>query len=65
MKVGSVVLLKNDNLPSLRWRMGRVSKVTHGYDGVIRVAEVQTAGGMVSRAVRKLCPLPLKDRSTE
>jgi len=43
--------------------MGRVSKETRGKDGVI--VEVQTAGDIVSRAVRKLCPLPLEDRSTE
>jgi len=58
--VGSVVLLKNENLPSLRWRMGRAFKVTRGKDDVVRVAEVLTADGTVSRAVRKLCLLPFE-----
>jgi len=61
VKVGTVVLLKDDNLPSLRWHMGRVSKVITGEDGVIRVAEIRTAGGTVTRGVRKLCPLPFDD----
>ncbi|XP_022160979.1 uncharacterized protein LOC111027070 [Myzus persicae] len=65
LKVGSVVLLKDENLPPLRWRMGRVSKVTREKDDVVRVAEVQTAGGTVSRAVRKLCPLPFEENSEE
>jgi len=65
LKVGSVVLLKDENLPPLQWRMGRVSKVTRGKDEVVRVAEVQTAGGTVSRAVRKLCPLPFEENSEE
>lgn len=62
MKVSSIVLLNDDNLPSLRWLMRRVFQVMSGKHGV---AEVYTAGGMASRAVRKLSPLPLEDRLTE
>lgn len=51
LNVGSVVLLKDDNLPPLRWRMERVFKVTSGKDGVIRVAEVKTVGSTISHAV--------------
>lgn len=65
VKVSSIVLLNNNNPTSLRWLMRRVFQVMSGKHGMIRVAEVYTAGGMASRAVRKLSPLPLEDRLTE
>lgn len=60
LKVGTVVLIRDENLPPLRWRLGRVQTITSGGDGVIRVAEVRTVGGTYSRAVRQLCPLPFE-----
>ena len=51
-------MMRENNLPPMIWRLGRVVKVISGQDGVIRVAEVQTAGGIFRRAVRNLCPLP-------
>lgn len=61
IKVGTLVLLKDDNLSSLKWHMGRVVKVIIGEDGIVRVAEVRTVSGTVTRGVRKLCPLPFDD----
>eukprot|EP00102_Acyrthosiphon_pisum_P024198 XP_016661408.1 PREDICTED: uncharacterized protein LOC107884242 [Acyrthosiphon pisum] len=58
--VGSVVLISEDNLPPLRWKIGRVREVTRGNDNIIRTAVVKTADGELTRAVRKLCPLPFE-----
>ncbi|XP_062542374.1 uncharacterized protein LOC134210340 [Armigeres subalbatus] len=43
--VGTMVLLREDNLPPLRWRMGRVSEIHPGKDGNIRVVKVRTKDG--------------------
>jgi len=36
-------LLKEDNVPPLRWQLGCIQEVIPGGDGVIRVAMVRTA----------------------
>ncbi|UYV63113.1 hypothetical protein LAZ67_2003172 [Cordylochernes scorpioides] len=48
-----------DNLPPLKWRMGRINQVYPGEDGLVRVVLVKTADGDLRRAVAKVCPLPL------
>lgn len=55
---GDLVLLKEDNLPPLKWHLGRVIEVFPGRDGLVRVAAVKTASGITRRAVSNLCPLP-------
>ena len=61
LKVGDVVLMKEPHLDPCHWRLARVSRVSPGADGIVRVAEVTNSRGTYSRAVRKLCPLPLND----
>lgn len=57
----SLVLIKDDQLPPLRWRLGRVVEVHPGKDGIVRVATVRTSTGLISRPVVKLCPLPVNE----
>lgn len=59
IKEGSFVLIRDDNLPPMQWRMGRVTTIHPGADGVIRVVSVRTAKGVVDRAVKKLVLLPI------
>lgn len=58
-----MVLLKDDNLPPLRWKLGRVVEtfveIFAGDNGIVRVATVQTEGGRFRRAIQKLCPLSI------
>ncbi|XP_045540445.1 uncharacterized protein LOC106712787 [Papilio machaon] len=61
LQEGVLVILKEDNLPPLKWRLGRVVAVHPGADGVSRVADVRTATGVVRRAFSKICPLPQDD----
>lgn len=58
LKLNSLVLVKDDNLPPLKWRLGRITNVHPGADGVIRVADIKTANGIIRRAFSKICPLP-------
>jgi len=61
LKEGALVILKEDNIPPLQWRLGRVTQILAGDDGVARVAMVKTERGEIKRAVRTLCPLPTDD----
>ncbi|KAJ8933588.1 hypothetical protein NQ314_013923 [Rhamnusium bicolor] len=61
LKVGTLVLIKNDNQPSNKWLLGRVQGLFPGRDQVSRVAEVRTSNGVVKRSVRHLYPLPLQE----
>lgn len=57
----SLVIIKEDNLPPLKWKLGRVIKVHPGVDGINRVATLQTTTGILKRAFSKLCPLPIEE----
>lgn len=57
---GTLVLIKDDNMQPLQWKLGRISKLVMGHDGISRVATVQTPNGTFDRPLRKLCPLPLQ-----
>lgn len=62
---GDLVLLKEENVPALQWRLGRVVKVHPGQDGVTRVVTVKTAGGVYKRSTAKVAVLPLDDEAEE
>ncbi|XP_060808804.1 uncharacterized protein LOC132904288 [Amyelois transitella] len=57
LKTGDLVVLKEDNLPPLMWRMGRVEATYPGTDGVPRVADIRTSKGVTRRALNKICIL--------
>jgi len=58
LSIGDLVLIHDNDLPPFKWRLGRISAVHPGTDGVVRVASVKTATGVIKRAVVKLAPLP-------
>jgi len=58
--VGTLVLIKEDNITPLSWSLGHVVRVQGGAGGVIRVATVLSHGKELKRSVRKLCPLPFE-----
>ncbi|GJQ79858.1 hypothetical protein Trydic_g18307 [Trypoxylus dichotomus] len=58
-QVGSIVLIKDDRLPPLKWSPSRILELFYGEDDVARVASVQTMKGVIKRPIRKLCPLPI------
>ena len=59
IKIGTLVTVKEDNLPPMRWKLGRIIEVHPGPDNIVRVATVKTADGIYDRCVKKLCPLPI------
>ena len=59
LKLGSMVMIKNEGLPSTRWQLGRVVALHPGADGVVRVVDTKTTKGLLRRSVNKLCVLPI------
>nr|XP_053612506.1 uncharacterized protein LOC128676429 isoform X1 [Plodia interpunctella]XP_053612507.1 uncharacterized protein LOC128676429 isoform X1 [Plodia interpunctella] len=60
VKIGSLVILKDDNLSPMYWPLARVINTYPGDDGRVRVVEVKTSNGHIHRrAVVKICVLPL------
>lgn len=58
LQIGDLVLVKEDNLPPLKWKTGRVVETHAGKDGLVRIVSVRTTSGTVKRAIAKLCKLP-------
>lgn len=57
---GSLVLLRDNNLPPSQWRLGRITEKHPGPDGITRVVTIRTSSGTFQRAISKVCPLPLE-----
>lgn len=58
---GAMVILKEANVPPMKWKLGRVEEVIKGDDDLIRVATVKTQNGTFKRAIHNLCPLPIAE----
>ncbi|XP_053692086.1 uncharacterized protein LOC128740561 [Sabethes cyaneus] len=61
VKIGTMVLLKEENLPPLKWLLGRITDIHPGSDGNVRVVTVRTKDGSYRRAISKICVLPISD----
>lgn len=60
--VGQLAIIKEDNLPPLKWAMGRIVSVYPESSGLVRVVEIRTSGGVMKRSISKICPLPTEQR---
>jgi hypothetical protein len=65
LKVGSVVLVREDNLRRFQWPLAVVTQVYPGSDGVIRSVSLRTAKDVLNRAVQRLHSLELCDAGDE
>nr|XP_037876794.1 uncharacterized protein LOC119630680 isoform X1 [Bombyx mori]XP_037876795.1 uncharacterized protein LOC119630680 isoform X1 [Bombyx mori] len=57
LQLGDLVLLKEENAPPMHWKVGRITALFPGEDGVARAADVRTTTGTYRRGTRYLCPL--------
>ena len=62
-KVDELALLQDENLRRGKWPLARVTKVTKGDDGAVRVVEIRTKDGTYIRPAAKL--LRLEDNENE
>lgn len=59
MKIGHLVLIRDENLPPTQWKLGRIVKLIPGSDGLVRNVLIKTAKGEFKRPVQKICVLPV------
>ncbi|KFD61476.1 hypothetical protein M514_05259 [Trichuris suis] len=52
--VGDIVLVAEENLPRIRWAMGRVLQVLPGSDNLVRSVRLRTSRGDITRPVAKV-----------
>lgn len=57
--LNSLVLLKEDNVPTLSWPMGRVVKLFYGKDNNVRAVSVKTKNSVYVRPITKIIPFPV------
>ena len=62
LDIGSVVLVKTDNLPRQKWPLGLIVEVFPSKDGLIRSAKIKTATGFIDRPIQKLIDLEISDK---
>lgn len=61
LKIGEMVLIKNENFPPTKWLLGRITATHPGQDGLVRVVTVRTKNGEKLKTVSKLCILPIEE----
>lgn len=59
LQPNTLVVIKEDNSPPLKWSLGRIISTQPGKDGVSRVADIRTTSGVIRRAFPRICPLPV------
>nr|CAI5845055.1 unnamed protein product [Callosobruchus analis] len=60
LKIGSLVVVKEDKSPPCSWPLGRVVALYPGQDGFTRVVKLKLKSGEVTRAINRICVLPLE-----
>lgn len=58
LMIEQLVVVKENNLSPLNWRVGRITAVFPGIDNKVSVISVKTPYGEIKRCVTKLCLLP-------
>ncbi|KAF2886448.1 hypothetical protein ILUMI_19725, partial [Ignelater luminosus] len=67
LKIGAMIIVKYDNLSPLLWRLGGISEIHPGADGIVRVVTIKTSKGTTMRGVNRVCVLRIEgnDNGTE
>ncbi|XP_023230433.1 uncharacterized protein LOC111630550 [Centruroides sculpturatus] len=61
IKIGTLVIIKEDNIPIFKWLVGRITEVFPGSDGKVRVVSVKTKNSVFKRSVSKICVLSMEN----
>ncbi|XP_025201851.1 uncharacterized protein LOC112599258 [Melanaphis sacchari] len=65
MKIGEIVIIKEEFTPPGKWKLGRVTKTHPGSDGIVRVVTLKTSNhDELKRPVVKLCRLPVEPENS-
>jgi len=55
----------HDDTPRSEWKLAAVQKLMTGSDGIVRAAEIRTAGGRTNRPIARLIPLEVNHDVTQ
>ena len=59
IKLGTLVVIKEDNLPPMMWKLGRVTATHPGKDEIIRSVTLRSVSGIYKRSLKSVYPLPI------
>ncbi|GBM85144.1 hypothetical protein AVEN_85619-1, partial [Araneus ventricosus] len=60
VRIGDLVIIKEDNMAVCNWPLGRIVELFPGNDNKIRVVGVKTQKGFFKRPISKVCLLPIE-----
>lgn len=63
VKIGTLVIIKEDGLLICKWLLGRITELFPGADGKVRVVNVKTKNGIFKRCITKICVLPIENEN--
>ncbi|GFX34301.1 uncharacterized protein TNCV_3226481 [Trichonephila clavipes] len=61
VKIGDLVLIIEENLPTYKWALGRIVELYYGEDKKVCVVKIKTQYSTCKRAISKICVLPMED----
>ncbi|GFV78760.1 integrase catalytic domain-containing protein [Trichonephila clavipes] len=61
LKLGDMVLIREENLPPCKWLLGRVVKIYMGKDKKVRVVDIKTGKGIYKGSINRLSILPIEN----
>ncbi|GFX61219.1 integrase catalytic domain-containing protein [Trichonephila clavipes] len=61
VKIGDLVLIIEENLPTYKWALGRIVELYYGEDKKVRVVKIKTQYSTCKRAISKIFVLPMED----
>jgi len=66
MKIGDIVIIKEEFTPPGKWKIGKILKTYPGTDEIVRVVTFKTSNSdELKRPVVKLCRLPVEPEDSE
>lgn len=65
VEVGSVVMVREDNMPRSKWCIGVVKRLHLGKDDIPRSADIKTSSGLKTRAIQRLYNLEVSHSSVD
>ena len=64
IKKGVLTILKDDNLPPMRWMLGRILHIHSRRDGEVSTVTVQTFTNQLKRGIRSIAVLPVQEENS-
>ncbi|GFW36706.1 integrase catalytic domain-containing protein [Trichonephila clavipes] len=61
VKIGDLVLIIEENLPTYKWALGRIVELYYGEVKKVRAVKIKTQYSTCKRAISKICVLPMED----